>query len=76
MKRIFLLTVLAGFHFLAFSQSADSLKYEKASYMIPMRDGILLNTVVLSPVNQNSLIPFSSFEHLMVLTLVFWREIV
>jgi putative CocE/NonD family hydrolase len=58
MKKFFLLTALAGFHFFAFSQLPDSLKYEKASYMIPMRDGILLNTVVLTPVNQNASYPF------------------
>ena len=58
MKKFFLLTVLAGFHFFAFSQLPDSLKYEKTSYMIPMRDGILLNTIVLTPENQNSSYPF------------------
>ncbi len=58
MKKFFLLTALAGFHFFAFSQLQDSLRYEKASYMIPMRDGILLNTIVLTPVNQNSSYPF------------------
>jgi uncharacterized protein len=58
MKKFFLLTALAGFHFFAFSQLPDSLRYEKASYMIPMRDGILLNTVVLTPVNQNAPYPF------------------
>jgi putative CocE/NonD family hydrolase len=58
MKKIFLLTALAGFHLFAFSQLPDSLRYEKTSYMIPMRDGILLNTIVLTPVNQNSSYPF------------------
>ena len=58
MKKISLLLALGGIHFLAFSQLPDSLKYEKASYMIPMRDGILLNTVVLTPVNQNVPYPF------------------
>jgi putative CocE/NonD family hydrolase len=58
MKKFFLLTALAGFHFFAFSQLPDSLRYEKSSYMIPMRDGILLNTVVLTPVNQNASYPF------------------
>ena len=37
---------------------ADSVLYMKTSYMIPMRDGILLNTVVLTPVNQHSTYPF------------------
>jgi hypothetical protein len=30
----------------------------KTSYMIPMRDGILLNTIVLSPVDQHNAYPF------------------
>jgi hypothetical protein len=36
----------------------DSLLYLKTSYMIPMRDGVLLNTIVLTPVNQHSTYPF------------------
>jgi uncharacterized protein len=58
MKKFFFLIALTGFHFFAFSQVTDSLRYDKASYMIPMRDGILLNTIVLTPVNQNSSYPF------------------
>jgi putative CocE/NonD family hydrolase len=58
MKKIFLLLCLAGFQCFAFSQSPDSLEYEKTSYMIPMRDGVLLNTVVLTPVNQKTSYPF------------------
>src|SRR5947209_15702556 len=30
----------------------------KTSYMIPMRDGVLLNTIVLSPVSQHDSYPF------------------
>ena len=51
MKKFILASVLAGIYSLAFCQSPDSLIYEKKSYMIPMRDGILLNTVVISPLN-------------------------
>ncbi len=59
MKKIFLLLALAGIHSFAFSQSAaDSLDYVKTNYMIPMRDGVLLNTVVLTPVNQKNSLPF------------------
>ena len=50
MKKITLLVLLAGLNFFAFSQMPDSVAYLKTSYMIPMRDGILLNTVVLTPV--------------------------
>ena len=39
-------------------EPADSLMYMKSSYMIPMRDGILLNTIVLTPVDQHHTYPF------------------
>src|SRR6202035_5321138 len=59
MKKVFLLLVMAAFHCFAFSQTvADSLQYMKTSYMIPMRDGVQLNTIVLTPVNQNVSYPF------------------
>jgi predicted acyl esterase len=59
MKKVFLLLALAGFHCFAFSQTvADSLQYMKTSYMIPMRDGVQLNTIVLTPDNQNVSYPF------------------
>ncbi len=58
MKKFILLSALAGLHVFVFSQSTDSLEYNKASYMIPMRDGIQLNTVVLTPANQNASYPF------------------
>ena len=37
---------------------AGSALYRKTSYMIPMRDGILLNTIVLTPVDQHNTYPF------------------
>jgi uncharacterized protein len=58
MKKISLLLLLAGFRFFVYSQSSDSLVYEKTSYMVPMRDGTLLNTVVLTPVSQKTTYPF------------------
>ena len=58
MKKMLLLVLLTGFHFVVFSQQPDSLIYEKTSYMIPMRDGVLLNTVVLTPINISSPSPF------------------
>ncbi len=57
MKKYVLLPLLLGIGFSAFAQSADSLVYEKKNYMIPMRDGILLNTVVLSPVHHETTYP-------------------
>jgi putative CocE/NonD family hydrolase len=53
MKRFFLLLIAAGCFISSFSQAPDSLVYAMRSYMIPMRDGILLNTVVISPQNQS-----------------------
>ena len=59
MKNFYLLLLLmAGFRFFAYAQTSDSLVYEKSSYMIPMRDGVLLNTVVLTPVVQKTSYPF------------------
>ncbi len=58
MKKFFLLLFLAGFRSFCFAQSADSLVYEETHYMIPMRDGILLNTIVLTPVDNKSPLPF------------------
>ncbi len=58
MKKFILLSVLTGLYVFAFSQLPDSLEYNKTSYMIPMRDGIQLNTIVLMPVNQNTAYPF------------------
>jgi uncharacterized protein len=59
MKKFFLLFFMAAVYSFAFSQSpADSLLYKKTSYMIPMRDGVLLNTIVLTPADQRSSYPF------------------
>jgi uncharacterized protein len=58
MRKFFLLLFTAAIHAFVFAQPADSLLYTKTSYMIPMRDGILLNTIVLSPVNQQTAYPF------------------
>jgi uncharacterized protein len=52
----FFLGTLTSF---AFCQvPVDSVLYLKTSYMIPMRDGILLNTIVLTPVDQHASYPF------------------
>jgi putative CocE/NonD family hydrolase len=58
MKKFFLLLFAAAIHSFVFAQPADSLLYTKTSYMIPMRDGILLNTIILKPVNQQTAYPF------------------
>jgi uncharacterized protein len=58
MRKYFLLFILTGAVFFSFSQSGDSLLYEATHYMIPMRDGILLNTLVLTPVSSQKVFPF------------------
>src|SRR5436309_2632954 len=59
MKKFCLLLLMAAIDSLVFSQSpADSLLYRKMSYMIPMRDGVMLNTIVLTPVDQHRSFPF------------------
>ncbi len=57
MKKYFLLLTLAASYSVAFCQLPDSLIYEAHTYMIPMRDGIQLNTVVLSPRDQSAAWP-------------------
>jgi uncharacterized protein len=52
MKRLFLLLLAAGCFISSFSQAPDSIVYDMRFYMIPMRDGTLLNTVVISPRDQ------------------------
>jgi len=57
MKKIFF-TILFCFSFgLTFSQGDTLSSYRKTSAMIPMRDGIKLYTVILSPVNASSKVP-------------------
>src|SRR5664279_4440145 len=56
-KCILLFSLFCGWLF-SFSQTRDSVVYQRTHYMIPMRDGVLLNTVVLTPVDQTSAFPF------------------
>lgn len=59
MKKCFLFLFIAGFCRVVSAQPVeDSLRYTKTNYMIPMRDGVELNTVVLSPVRQHISYPF------------------
>ena len=57
-KKFLLLLSIVAFSSYSFCQPAGSALYRKTSYMIPMRDGILLNTIVLTPVDQKSTYPF------------------
>jgi putative CocE/NonD family hydrolase len=58
MKKYSLLIILAASGLFSFAQLTDSLIYEETHYMIPMRDGILLNTIVLTPANIKLPLPF------------------
>jgi uncharacterized protein len=58
-KKFFLPLLMGTLSSFAFCQApADSVLYMKTSYMIPMRDGISLNTIVLTPVDQHNSYPF------------------
>jgi putative CocE/NonD family hydrolase len=57
MKKFLVLLTIMGTGCFAIAQTTDSLIYEMRSYMIPMRDGILLNTVVINPVHQSNSLP-------------------
>jgi uncharacterized protein len=57
-KKFFLLLILGALSSFSFCQAPTGLVlYRKTSYMIPMRDGILLNTIVLTPVDQKNTYP-------------------
>jgi uncharacterized protein len=58
MKKYFLLLVMAGSGFFSLAQSVDSLLYQETHYRIPMRDGTLLNTIVVTPVHIHIPLPF------------------
>jgi putative CocE/NonD family hydrolase len=58
-KRFLLPLIMGALSSFSFCQApVNSELYRKTSYMIPMRDGILLNTIVLTPVDQHSTYPF------------------
>jgi putative CocE/NonD family hydrolase len=58
-RKLLLPLLMGAMSSFAFCQApVDSLLYLKTSYMIPMRDGVLLNTIVLTPVGQDKSYPF------------------
>jgi len=58
MKRIILLLIsVYSFHTTLIAQT-EIKSYTKKTYMVPMRDGAKLFTVVLTPVNNNTTLPF------------------
>src|SRR5450631_425559 len=58
MKKFLILLLLLSAWLFSFSQTGDSIVYLRTHYMIPMRDGTLLNTVVLTPLDQATRYPF------------------
>ncbi|TMI89361.1 MAG: CocE/NonD family hydrolase [Bacteroidetes bacterium] len=57
MKKIFLWLFNVCFGLIVFAQTDSITSYKKTSAMIPMRDGIRLYTVILSPVNAKNSVP-------------------
>jgi putative CocE/NonD family hydrolase len=58
MKKGTLIPVLLFFSCTLFAQQIIPLQYKKTSAMIPMRDGVKLYTVILSPVSESETYPF------------------
>lgn len=52
MKKIFAALLFLSFQVSVFSQTENITRYKKTSVMIPMRDGVKLYTVILSPVTK------------------------
>ena len=51
------LLFLLGFHFLSGAQSSDTLTYTRQELLIPMRDGVKLNTVIYAPQKTQTPLP-------------------
>jgi len=59
MRKIISTFCITLFAIVSFAQSADTVTlYQKKTVMIPMRDGIKLFTVILTPVHQKTALPF------------------
>jgi len=58
MKRISLVLLICSFFNVLYAQTDTIISYTKKSYMIPVRDGIKLYTVVFAPVQQLRPYPF------------------
>ncbi|HVY75525.1 MAG TPA: CocE/NonD family hydrolase [Puia sp.] len=58
MKKGLLLQAMLFLTLACFSQPTLSIPYEKISVMIPMRDGVKLNTIILSPADHSKPYPF------------------
>lgn len=57
MRKLLLFLCLAGQGLMALAQTDTVAAYRKKTYMIPMRDGVKLFTVVLSPDNHTAAVP-------------------
>ena len=58
MKKIFAALLLISFQLTIIAQTDNITSYKKTSVMIPMRDGVKLYTVIISPVKTNKPVPF------------------
>lgn len=58
MKKKILLAALLFFSRAVFSQQTGLRQYVKTTVMVPMRDGVQLNTVILSPADHSDTYPF------------------
>ena len=57
-KILFILLFIGGQFNILSAQTDSAVAYVKKTYMVPMRDGVKLFTVVLSPVNYDKPVPF------------------
>ncbi|HSU27033.1 MAG TPA: CocE/NonD family hydrolase [Chitinophagaceae bacterium] len=53
MRKVFLVLLLLSLQFYSAYSQTDSVVYSKRTFMIPMRDGVRLNTVFLQPVDKS-----------------------
>jgi putative CocE/NonD family hydrolase len=58
MKKLFLILLIHSLFYSVYAQSDSISSYTKKTYMVPMRDGIKLFTVVLTPAQQTNPSPF------------------
>jgi len=58
MRKTALLILVLAIGISGWTQSQSGIRYKKSTYMVPMRDGTKLFTVVLTPVKQQGDLPF------------------
>jgi predicted acyl esterase len=58
MKKLFSILLIQSLFYNVYAQSDSISSYTKKTYMVPMRDGTKLFTVVLTPAQQTNPSPF------------------